>query len=247
MAVLAVNIGNTNIHLAIESVDGIKRSTIALLDEAFDLKLQIAIHAFNDENQLTKAIVSSVNPVYTKNVVEIMKRLITVDVNVLNHESNWSVDYHLYEDDKLGIDRMLVCEATYQRQILPAIIFDFGTATTMNVVDGKGVFLGGAIFPGVHMGLEALNEKTALLPEIILDQENPNIIGTSTSEAMRSAAIYGNVAMVEGMVKKVEQEVGQSLKVYITGGASPLMQPHFSIDVTYAKDLILEGILSMNK
>lgn len=246
MTILAVTIGNTNVQLAIGSNEIVASYRIALFDKAFIEKFTEMIQTLTDTYQLTKAIVSSVNPDYTAKVVPIIKAACQ-KVELLTHESNWQVDYHRYEAGKLGLDRMLVCEAVYQRQTLPAIIFDFGTATTMNVLDKNGVFLGGAIFPGVDMGLKMLAEKTALLPAVLLDQKKPKLIGTSTQEAMQSASIYGNVAMVEGMVAKVVETGILKPHVYITGGAAALLEPYFTIDVTYEEKLILEGLLAMNK
>lgn len=246
MSVLAINIGNTNIHLGMREDNGIQTKTVILQDsEQLERQFKAGLASF-EVKKITEVRISSVNPDYTQKIVSIVTQIVTQSVHIIDYNDLWTVNYECYEKGKLGIDRMLVCEAAYKRKELPAIIFDFGTATTMNVVSESGDFLGGAIFPGIYMGVRALSEKTALLPQVLLDTKEPQLLGTSTIAAIQSAALYGNKAMIEGMISQVEQGLKKQAHVYITGGAASVLYPLLTREVMYEKDLLLEGILGLD-
>ncbi|MGL4662194.1 MAG: type III pantothenate kinase [Culicoidibacterales bacterium] len=248
MAILAINIGNTNIHLGVEQNGNIIEKTVRLQDESCDAYIKEAIDFFSQKNDIDTVKLSSVNPEYTAYIADLITSLTMKQVEIIQHGSTgWKVDYEQYENGKLGLDRMLVCEAVYARKKVPAIIFDFGTATTMNVIDEKGVFLGGSIFPGVYMGIEALQKRTAQLPHTELSAERKvPLLGKTTQEAMQSAALYGAVSMVEGMIERV-QNLMPIDHVFITGGAAKQLQPYFSKSVIYEEYLVIEGILALNQ
>ena len=118
---------------------------------------------------------------------------------------------------EVGADRIVNSVAAFEKYGGPLIIVDFGTATTFDVVSEKGEYLGGAIFPGVQISLEALFKNTAKLPRV--DMTFPEkVIGKSTVESLRSGAVYGFSGMVEALVKQIKNELGQNAHVIATGG-----------------------------
>ena len=124
----------------------------------------------------------------------------------------------LYKNpSEVGADRIVNSVAAYEKYGGPLIIVDFGTATTFDVVSEKGEYLGGAIFPGVQISLEALFKNTAKLPRI--DMTFPEkVIGKSTVDSLRSGAVYGFSGMVEALVKEIKNELGKNANVIATGG-----------------------------
>ena len=116
-----------------------------------------------------------------------------------------------------------------------------GTATKMMVVDDKGAFIGVSIMPGVAMGLDALSEKTAQLPKVGLDIPDC-VIGKNTVDCMKSGVIFGHASMIDGMIDRINAEMGKELPVYATGGFAPLISSVCKRDVTLDEHLVLKGL-----
>jgi len=123
----------------------------------------------------------------------------------------------------VGADRLVDAVAAHATYGGPLIVIDFGTATTFNVIDADGNFCGGALAPGANLSMEALHMAAAKLPRIAIARPaQGQAIGKSTIAAMRSGIYWGYVAMVEGLVKRIEDEFGAKMKVVATGGLAPL-------------------------
>jgi type III pantothenate kinase len=130
-----------------------------------------------------------------------------------------------YENPReVGADRIANAVGALDRFDPPLVIVDFGTATTLDAISAGGEYLGGAIVPGVEIALDALYEKAALLRRVELVDPPRQVIGTSTEAAIRSGTLYGTSAMVDGMVSRMEEELGVPT-VVATGGLSPLLAP----------------------
>ena len=123
----------------------------------------------------------------------------------------------------------------------PLIVVDMGTATTISVIDGAGRFLGGAIAPGVKLSLNALSGGTSLLPHISLDAPK-KCIGTNTIACMQSGSIFGTAAMLDGMIDRMEKELGCPATVVATGGLAGSVIPCCSHEIVYDENLLLEGL-----
>ena len=123
----------------------------------------------------------------------------------------------------------------------PLIVVDMGTATTMTVLDESGALIGGCICPGVKISLDALTERTALLPGLQLDQPR-KAIGRNTIDCMRSGIMMGNACMLDGMVRRMEEELGQKATIVITGGIAKFVAPLCKTSMIYDKDLLLKGL-----
>ena len=123
----------------------------------------------------------------------------------------------------------------------PLIVVDMGTATTMVVVDEAGCFIGGCICPGVKISLDALTQRTALLPGLQLDKPK-HTIGRNTVECMRSGIMYGTASMIDGMLERLEEELGAKTTVIATGGIAQFIIPLCRSQIHYEKNLILKGL-----
>jgi type III pantothenate kinase len=119
-----------------------------------------------------------------------------------------------------------------------------GTATTMTVLDETGALIGGCICPGVKISLDALTERTALLPGLQLDQPK-KAIGRNTIDCMRSGIMMGNACMLDGMVERMEAELGQKCTVVATGGIAKFIVPLCKTPMIYDKDLIVKGLAAL--
>ena len=116
-----------------------------------------------------------------------------------------------------------------------------GTATTISVLDETGAMIGGCICPGVKISLDALTDRTALLPGLQLDQPR-KAIGRNTIDCMRSGIMLGNACMLDGMIRRMEEELGQKTTVVITGGIAKFIAPLCKTEMIYDKDLLLKGL-----
>ena len=123
----------------------------------------------------------------------------------------------------------------------PLLVIDMGTATTISVIDAKGSFLGGSIFRGVKISAEALSGKTAQLPGISLEAPK-RAIGRNTVDCMRSGVMMGTAAMQDGMIQRMEEELGCSATVVATGGIARFVIPMCRREMIYDKDLLLKGL-----
>ncbi|MDO5459581.1 MAG: type III pantothenate kinase, partial [Eubacteriales bacterium] len=126
----------------------------------------------------------------------------------------------------------------------PAIILDLDTATTMVVVDKNACYRGGAIMPGVRLGLQALSSGTSLLPDISVSMPR-RVIATNTVDAMRSGAVYATAAMIDGMIERMEEELGYSCRVIATGGLASVITPYCKKEIVCDENLLMKGLWAL--
>jgi type III pantothenate kinase len=131
---------------------------------------------------------------------------------------------------------------------LPAIIIDFGTATTLDLIGDKGAYEGGIIAPGVNLSIEALYMAAARLPRIAVKpwQANMPVLGTDTISAMQSGVLWGYVGMVEGLLERLRQSHGADLPAIATGGLAPLFADHINGPLIVDADLTLKGLVRIH-
>ena len=136
--------------------------------------------------------------------------------------------------------------AAKEEHKLPCVIVDMGTATKMMVVNDQGAFIGVSIMPGVMMGLNALSRGTAQLPQISLEAP-ANVIGKNTVDCMKSGAVFGNAAMVDGMIDRMFEEYGKPINVYATGGLAASIVSNCKHKITLDADMVLKGLYIIYK
>jgi len=144
----------------------------------------------------------------------------------------------------VGADRLANAIAGHMSYKRPLIVVDFGTATTFDVADGDGNYIGGAISPGINLSVEILHSATAMLPRIAVERPG-RVIGKSTTEAMQSGIFWGYVGLVEGMVQRITQEFGSELVVVATGGLAPLFVGATPIVHHLDPDITMRGLVEI--
>jgi len=134
--------------------------------------------------------------------------------------------------------------AAMEEYPLPLAIIDMGTATTISVVDIQGNYIGGIIHPGLRISLDTLSSKTAQLPQVNLDMPK-KVIAKNTVDSMRSGILFGHAGMMDGIISRMEEELGQKLNVVATGGLAPFVTPLCKHDITVDDNLLLKGLLKL--
>src|SRR3954454_20866 len=172
---------------------------------------------------VTGMAVSSVVPRITASLRDMSERWLRVPTVVIEPGTRTGIPI-LYENPKeVGADRVANAVGAYDLYGGPTIVVDFGTATTLDAVSAKGEYLGGAIIPGVEISLDALFARAARLPRVELTEPR-SVIGRTTVESIQSGVIYGYSALVDGLVERMEEELGDAT-VLATGGLSGVIGP----------------------
>lgn len=143
---------------------------------------------------------------------------------------------------EVGADRIVNSVAAFEKYRTGLIVIDFGTATTFDVVSNNGEYLGGAISPGIIIAAEALYSHASKLPRVEIFKTPRNVIGKNTSESIQSGIIFGYAGMVDGIVGRIREEMGDALKVVATGGLAVLMQDASKTIEIVEPALTLEGL-----
>ena len=154
------------------------------------------------------------------------------------------LDIKVENPAQTGADLVVGCVAALKEHKPPMIVIDMGTATTMVVLDQNGSFVGGSICPGVKISMDALTDRTALLPGLRLDQPK-KAIGRNTIDCMRSGIMMGTASMLDGMIERMEQELGYKTTVVATGGIARFIVPLCKTPMVYDKDLLIKGLASL--
>lgn len=245
--ILAVDIGNSNIVLG-----GIQGDTIAFearlrteptktSDEyCIDVKIILDVYGFKRED-VEGAIISSVVPQVLNSIKTAIKKLTGKTALVVGPGLKTGLNIRVENPSQTGADLVVGSVAALREHKPPLIVVDMGTATTMTVLDESGALIGGCICPGVKISLDALTERTALLPGLQLDQPR-KAIGRNTIDCMRSGIMMGNACMLDGMVRRMEEELGQKATIVITGGIAKFVAPLCKTPMIYDKDLLLKGL-----
>jgi type III pantothenate kinase len=142
---------------------------------------------------------------------------------------------------QVGSDRIVIAVAALAEYEAPLILMDLGTATTIEVVEPGNAYLGGVIFPGVRVSLDALTSRAAQLPGISLDKPK-RVIGKNTVDCMRSGMMYGTAAMIDGIVDRIEEELGHKSTIIATGGLAQFITPLCKREIILEKELLLKGL-----
>ncbi len=250
---LVIDIGNTHVDLGLFSVE---QATAAQTAEFVQDLVRHTKHPIDaaGPNNLQQLFASLTSPLDGVAIGSVVTGLADNYANlcrpycrgpVVEVTGRWDWGLHIdYDDpDKVGVDRLAAAAAAYhhpaKRQA--AIIADAGTALTIDAVDAKGTFLGGAIAPGLRLGLQALSTGTSLLPQIEIDAAAP-LLGKTTAAGLRSGALYGSAALIEGLCARIAAELGGPTTVFLTGGDCPILQPLIAgVDICDTA-LVLRGL-----
>jgi len=245
--VLTIDIGNTNIVIGgfiendLKFVARIATNPSKTEDEyATKIKSILSIHDV-DKASVKGAIISSVVPPLTPIIKEAVSFAYGVESLIVGPGIKTGINIHCDNPASVGADLICACVAANSIYGSPALIIDMGTATKMLVLDKSGTFVGVSIIPGVSISLKALTSGTAQLPQISLEAPK-NVIGKNTLDCMRSGVVFGNASMLDGMIDRINEEMGEELPVYATGGLSKSIICHCKHEITHNENLILEGL-----
>ena len=246
--ILAVDIGNTNIVLgAIEGERILFLERMATDRSATETEYLVRIRSvllFRGirAEELEGAVLCSVVPIVTMNVRPAVEQLIGKRAVVVGPGIKTGLRINIDNPGALGADRVADAVAAVHHYPVPLITIDMGTATTVGVVDENKTFIGGMIVPGVMVSLNALAGGTAQLPHISLDPPK-HAIGRNTVECMQNGIIYHNAAGVDGMIERIEQQLGKKCTVVMTGGLSTVIAPHCKHERILDPELLLKGLV----
>lgn len=245
--ILTVDIGNTNILMGgfegdeLRFVARISTDASKTADEyAGKILSTLMLHGV-EKSEIKGAVISSVVPPLSPIVSRAISFIYGVEPKIVGPGIKTGINIHCDNPSSVGADLICDCVAAHYIYGSPALIIDMGTATKMMVVNSKGAFIGVSIIPGVMMGMKALSQNTAQLPQVSLDAP-PAVIAKNTADCMKSGVVYGNAAMVDGMIDRINEEMGEELPVYATGGFANVIVPHCRHKINLDENLLLKGL-----
>lgn len=245
--ILTIDVGNTNVVLGCVE-DGVVVSRSRLATNTSDLPNDYAMKmrqsfAFDsiDYHEFEGAILSSVVPQVNRAIRSAVRKLTGLECIIVGAGIKTGVNVKIDDPGTLAGDLITGTVGALSMYKPPIIIVDMGTATTIVAVDKDGAYIGGAIVPGVNLSFEALSQGTSLLPNISIEAPR-KCIATNTVDSMKSGAVFGTAAMVDGMIDRMEEELGQSATVVATGGLSGGIIPYCKHEIKHEPDLLLKGL-----
>ena len=248
--ILAVDIGNSNI--VVGGMEGrnivfearVRTDATKTSDEyCIDLKNILDIYGV-DRGSVEGTIIASVVPQVLNSIKTAVKKLTGKNSLVVGPGLKTGLNIKIENPSQTGADLVVGAVAALREHKPPMIVIDMGTATTMIVLDETGALIGGCICPGVKISLDALTDRTALLPGLQLDQPK-RAIGRNTIDCMRSGIMMGNACMLDGMIERMEAELGSKTTVIATGGIAKFVVPMCKTPIIYDKDLLVKGLAAL--
>lgn len=250
--ILTVDIGNSNIVLGGVQDDEISfearlRTDATKTSDEYCIDLKMILEVYHvSADDIEGAIIASVVPQVLNSMQTAIMKLTGKTSLVVGPGLKTGLNIKIENPAQTGADLVVGSVAALREHKPPLIVIDMGTATTMVVLDQTGALIGGCICPGVKISLDALTGRTALLPGLQLDQPK-RAIGRNTIDCMRSGIMLGNACMLDGMVERMESELGAKATVVATGGIARFITPLCKREMIYDKDLIIKGLAVLYK
>ena len=226
--VLAIDIGNTNVVIG-----GFQENQILFVERVSTNQIQTT--------EIEGCIISSVVPSINHAVRKAVEKIAHCPVLLVGPGVKTGLQIAIDNPAQLGSDRVADAVAALHEYQPPIVIIDMGTATTLSVIDGQRRHIGGMIAPGVGISMNALTEKTAQLPKISLDPPK-RCIGSNTVECMKSGILYGAAGCIDGLLDRIEEELGETPTFLATGGLSEFIIPHCRHKIVLDNLLLLKGL-----
>jgi len=248
---LAIDIGNTNITIGcIENGQILCEARIATdatrTSDQYGVEIKTMLEAYGfHTDKIDDCIISSVVPPVFNAVRTGVFKVIGKAPMVVGPGIKTGLDIRIDNPAQVGSDRIVIAVAALKTRKAPLILIDMGTATTVEVIEPKNRYMGGVIMPGARLSLEALSMRAAQLPAINLDQPG-KIISKNTVDSMRSGIMYGNAAMIDGVIDRMQEELGHTDSAIIaTGGVAPFVIPLCRHKIELERNLLLEGLYAL--
>ena len=247
--ILAIDIGNTTVALGgirdgrvcfVARMDTVRTRTAAEYRAEMD---KIFAHRRHPERPMRfeGAVLTSVVPQITGALAECARYYTGKKPVIVSPDIRTGLTMGVDEPRAVGKDRLVDAAYAAANFPLPVITVDLGTATTFNVVDKDRVFRGGVICPGLSTGLRALGERCAQLPQVHLGSPK-KAIGTNTESCMLSGSVLGTAVLIDGMVQRIEEELGSPATLVVTGGLAKYVTPLCRHPLTYDPELLMKGL-----
>ena len=242
---LTIDIGNSNIVFSLSGSERKLQRLETMPDRSAEEYLPQVAELFSREkvdlSVVDGAVLCSVVPELVPVMSRVTRELTGLTPYVISPASESGLTLAIAEADTLGADILAADAAAAAEYPLPAIIYDMGTATTVTVVDKDRRYIGGAILPGVRLGINALFSGTAQLPSVPVQAPPRAICGTAL-ESIQSGAVFGAAAMMDGLADRFEAELGEKCTLIATGGLAGCIVPHCRRDFIYDESLLLRGM-----
>lgn len=249
--ILTFDIGNANIVMCcVESGERLCRFALSTnktrtADEYSVIMNLLAKQKGIDLGSAAGSIIASVVPQLTGVLADAAAECTGIRPLIVGPGVKSGLNIRMDAPTELGGDLVAAGVGAVERYPLPCIVIDMGTATAVGVIDGKGSYIGGLICPGVDLSRSSLAKNASQLPDVSLEMPK-RVIGKNTNDSMRSGLIYGTAAMLDGVISRVEKELGSPCSVVITGDSAKEIIPCCSrSDLAYDEDLIMRGLWSI--
>ncbi len=247
---LAVDAGNTNVVFAVH--DGhewrgrwrIRTEPERTSDEYAVWLLGLLQHAGLRATDITRCAIGTVVPVALYNLRRLCRDWFASEPLIARAGVDWGFDIRVDSPTEVGADRLLNSLAAHHHYRGPLIVIDFGTATTFDVVEADGAYLGGVIAPGINLSMQALHDAAAKLPRIAIARPE-HVIGKDTVEAMQAGVFWGYVALIEGLIDRIRAEYGRPMRAIATGGVASLFEGATDKIDAFDPELTLSGLLEI--
>lgn len=247
---LAVDVGNTNTVFAVyrerEPLGQWRISTVRdrTGDEYAAALTQLMLLDKVDHQDVGNVVISSVVPQALFALKQMCSHLFGCVPKIVRENLGVGMPISIDNPREVGADRLVNAVAAHRRYGGPLIVVDFGTATTFDIVDSDGTYCGGVIATGINLSLEALHQAAAKLPRIAVERPD-RVIGSSTVTAMQSGVFFGYVSLIEGMVRRINDEFGEDMTVIATGGLGGLFTDATDSIDRYDRDLTMAGLVEL--
>ena len=244
---LAIDAGNTNTNFAIFDGDEIiAKWRVATIhhrtgDEYAVILAQLMQNDGIERKLIKSIIIASVVPQIMIAIQKLCQNFFKIKPLIVGETIKTPIKIKIDNPHEVGADRVVNAIASRKLYKRPAIIIDFGTATTFDVVDGSGAYCGGVISPGINLSLSALQEAAARLPRVWI-KKPAKVIGTNTVEAMQSGIYWGYIGLIEGITERIKKEMKTKPIVIATGGLAPMFAESTKIIEKIEPDLTLLGL-----
>ena len=249
---LAIDCGNTNIVFAVYDGDEqraswrISSDSRRSTDEYTVWLTQLMTLNNINVDDIQGVMIASVVPDIQPKLVTLAYRGFDLEpLCVDDPDVDLGIAINIDSPEQAGADRLVNAVAAAAWHNLPAIVIDFGTATTLDLIGPKGAYEGGIIAPGVNLSIDALHMATARLPRLAVKPWQPDmpVLGSDTISAMQSGVFWGYVGMVEGLLERLRHNFGEDLPAIATGGLAPLFADHIKEPLVVDIDLTLRGLV----
>ena len=243
--ILAIHIGNSNLTIGGVEAGELRfvgrLTTESRTEDEFAAALQGLLQLYGVEQKPAGAIIASVVPPLTQPVCAAAARLTGRRPLVVGPGVKTGLNIAIENPNQLGSDLVVAAAAAAARYPLPLVVVALGTATTFSVVDAHRSFRGGIIAPGVRVGHDALIERASMLTPAELTAPKA-VIGANTADSLRSGCVLGAAAMIDGLLLRIEDELGESVTAVATGSLAGLVTPHCRHAITADEHLGLKGL-----